>query len=467
MFWKIIQFIKEWVNKMIGKSSIKEALKVDVNISPEMANALDLWAKMYENKAPWLNKDIHSLNLASAISSEISRAVTIEMNVEVSGSARADYLALQINKIIPKLRQYIEFGCAKGGLMMKPFPNGKDIDVDFVQADQFYPISFDSNQNITSAVFADQRRIENDYYTRLEYHSITKNGYEIRNAAFKSSTKNVLGKQVPLTSVYAWKDLQEQAIITDIDRPLFAYFRFPLANNVDSAYPIGISCFARSVDLIQQADIQWSNLLWEFESGQRALYADVVAFEKKADGTLVLPNKRLYRALNGTSNVGDNPEGLFHEWTPTLREQNILAGLDAILKKIEFTCALSYGTISDPNIEVKTATELKIGKQRTYAMITDTQKALQSALDQLLYAMDVYTSVYNLAPSGIYKAVYDFDDSVIVDKEWQFQSDLRLVTGQIMSRVEFRMRNFGEDEATARQKIAEIRAEQPQEILGD
>jgi len=466
MFQQIFVWIREVIRKMLGQTDVKKALSVDVAVSEKMSTALELWSAMYENRATWLNQDIHSLNLAAAIAGEIARSATIEMGVEITGSPRADYLAKQFGRVLLKLREQVEKGAAKGGLMMKPYVQGNQIMVDYVQADLFYPVTFDANGDITACIFADQRTIGHDFYTRLEYHAMVKNGCLIRNRAFKSSTRDTLGTEVVLTSIDDWAALQPEVTITNIDKPLLAYFHYPLANNVDPTSPLGVSCYSRAVEQIEQADRQWSDLLWEFESGQRALYADVTSFEKKTDGTLVLPQKRLYRALNGTSNIGDNPDGLFKEWTPTLRETNILAGLDAILKRIEYACGLAYGTLSDPQSIDKTATEIKTSKQRTYATITDTQKALQSALEQLLYAMDVYVTIYKLAPAGKYSTAFDFDDSVIVDKDVQFSQDSRLVTMGIMGKVEFRMRNFGEDEATAKKKIAEIVAEQPEDMFG-
>lgn len=464
MFQKILQWIKEVWSKMIGQSSIKQALKVDVAISTEMSSALQLWSLMYENKAPWINVDVSSLNLPAAIAGEIARAVTIEMGVEISGSPRAEFLAEQFKNVQEKIREKVEQGCAKGGLMMKPYISGKNIIIDFVQADCFYPVAFDANGNITACIFVDQRTIAQDYYTRLEYHHMATSGYEVNNVAFKSSSRETLGNQIQLAEVADWADLQPQATITGVDKPLFAYFRYPMANNIDTKSPLGVSCYSRAVDLIKQADKQWSDFLWEFESGQRALYADVIAFQNE-NGKKVLPLKRLYRALNGSSNIGDNPEGLFHDWSPTLREQNILNGLDAILRRIEFECGLAYGTLSNPQSVDKTATELKISNQRSYATITDTQKALQNALEQLIWAMDIWATLGNLAPRGNYATAYDFDDSIVVDKDMQFQQDLRLISSRVMGRVEFRMRNLGEDEATAKKKIAEIDAEQPTDLF--
>lgn len=441
---------------MFGQSSVKQALKVDVAISAPMAEALQTWSLMYANQAEWLTTYVKSLNLAAAIAGEIARAVTIEMQVSLEGGSRANYLAEQLDPVLDKLREKVEQGCAKGGLMMKPFISGDRIAVDFVQADQFYPVSFDSSGNITGCVFADQRVVGQYYYTRLEFHTMTEEGCVIRNAAFRSTSRDMLGQAVDLSMVPEWVDIEPEALITGIERPLYAYFRYPLANNVDPASPLGVSCYSRAVELIRQADEQWSNLVWEFESGKRAIFVDVLAFGKDADGKPRLPDKRLYRTLETGSAEGE----LYHEWTPEFRDASIRSGLDAILKRIEFNCGLAYGTLSDPQSVDKTATEIKVSNQRSYATITDTQKALEDALEELLYAMDVWATLGRLAPAGSYTTVYDFDDSVIVDKDTQFQQDLRLVGQGIMGKVEFRMRNFGETEEIARARIAEIQAEQ-------
>ncbi len=470
MFQKILSFIRDWVNKMIGKQTVDKALNVDVAISTEMVNALELWTRMYENDAPWVTSSVYgsgtteetySMGLAAAIAGEIARSVTIEMEAEFSGSARATWLDEQFARVMDKLRHQVEFGCAKGGLIFKPYISGDQLAVDFVQADQFYPVAFDADGGITQVVFVDQRRKGNDWYTRLEYHNMTDQGCQIINRAFKSSNQDTLGQKVQLDSIDAWAEIEEEALITGVDKPLYAYFRYPLANNIDSDSPLGVSCYSRAVDLIKQADIQWSNLLWEFEAGKTAIFVDELAFGRDSEGRARLPHKRLYRALE----TGAVDNSLFQGWSPNLREQNILSGLDAILKRIEYATGLAYGTLSDPNTVDKTATEIKISKQRTYATIVDTQKALESALSDLLYAMDVWATIGGLAPSGGYEVAFQFDDSVVVDRDMQFQQDLRLVAQGLMSKLEFRVRNFGESEELARKALADVDAERQPMII--
>jgi len=130
-----------------------------------------------------------------------------------------------------------------------------------------------------------------------------------------------------------------------------------------------------------------------------------------------------------------------------------------VLKKIEYACGLAYGTISDPAIQVKTATEIKISRQRTYVTIVGTQKALQTALENLIYAMDAWVTIGNLAARGEYSVSMQFDDSVLVDKNAQFSQDLQLVRERLMGKVEFRMKHFNENEETARAKVIEANTE--------
>lgn len=448
---------------MIDQKDVKQALSIDIDISPKMLNELTLWAEMYENSAEWLTGDIVSMNLPAAISSEIARSVTIEMQVTLGDSARAQYLAEQFEPIMDKIRQTVEYGCAKGGLILKPYVEDEEIPIDIIQADQFYPVNFDSSGNITAAVFVDQIRKGGKYFTRLEYHDTkyiegedeSEPVYLVRNKAYRSDSREHIGTEVSLETVPDWADIADEAIIENVDHPLFAYFKYPMANNIDPDSPIGVSCYSRATDHIKEADEQWTRLMWEFESGERALYVDVMAFGKDEEGDPVLPNKRLYRTIETGSMEGD----FFQDWSPDFREAQLMAGLDDILKKIEFNCGLAFGTLSDPQSIDKTATEIKMAKQRSAATIADTQKALRKALDELFQAMNTWASTYNLGGEGDYQPNYQFDDSIIVDKESQMAQDLQMVTRQIMGKVEFRMRNFNEDEETAKEQVQKAMAE--------
>ena len=79
MFSKIKQFIGKVVSKLIYKNDIQKELNIDIGISDDMQRAIELWSLLYEDKAPWKNEEIQTLNLPSAIASEIARLVTVEI----------------------------------------------------------------------------------------------------------------------------------------------------------------------------------------------------------------------------------------------------------------------------------------------------------------------------------------------------------------------------------------------------
>lgn len=459
MFESILSALKGWWNKMLGREEVKRLTGSDPAVSDVMMQALTRWAAMYENRAPWLKDgEIFSLGLPVAIAGELARSVTIEMGVEVEGSARADYLNAELSRWLDDVRTYTEYGTALGGVIFKPYVRDDKLMIDTVRADSFYPLAFSGNGEITSVAFTDRRKVGDVYYTKLEIHTIENGVYTVRNQAYRSNSQYEIGNRVSLMVISDWAALQESSVVEGVDKLLIGYFRNPGANAIDPFSNLGVSCYSKVENLIEQADKLYSGLLWEFESGQRALYADVIAFDIRKDGSPVLPNKRLYRALAPKGTPISDSNNLFQEWTPTLREQNFINGINTLLRKIEFNCGLSYGTLSDPETVARTATEITISKQRTYATIRDTQKALKNAIDDLLQAMDTFATIYRLAPAGSYTATYQFDDSVIVDKNAQMQQDLQLLTAGVISKEEFRMRNFGEKEAVAKAAVAALQS---------
>jgi len=266
-----------------------------------------------------------------------------------------------------------------------------------------------------------------------------------------------LGHEVPLTNVPRWAGIAPEAILSGVERPLFAYFRMPFANSIDPGSPLGVSVYARATDLIKEADTQYSRMLWEFESGQRALYVDVTACKTdRRTNEPVIPFKRLMRMLS----LGGANGSYFQEWTPTLREENILRGLDSLFSRIEDACGIARGTFSQApeytSSGARTATELKIMRQRTYATILDVQTALQDALEQLVWAMDQWATRGELAPEGEYEMLFEFDDSVVVNRQEEFMERMQLVTAGVMQPWELRAWYLGEDEATAK-KATEAR----------
>lgn len=100
-------------------------------------------------------------------------------------------------------------------------------------------------------------------------------------------------------------------------------------------------------------------------------------------------------------------------------------------------------------------------KHRQYVTEASIQKSLQSALDDLIYAMNALCDLYGLAPAGEYDVSYNWGDGILDDPETRRQDmalDLQMVSAGLMNDWEYRVKWFGEDEETARKMLPAMAA---------
>ncbi len=456
MFNRFFRWLRGVMNKVLKTDETRQA-GIAIAVTDEMQQAIKDWILMYKGLSPWLATNKQSLGIPALVASEIAMMVTLEAEVNIAGSGRADWLSGQFDPIREALRLEVEYACADGGLVFKPYVDGGDIAVDYVHADDFYPTSFNSRMEITGAVFVERKRIGNSLYTRLEWHHIEDGGYVITNRAFKGTNDYDLSQDVPLTAVDEWASLEPVVTIANIDFPLFAYLRIPLGNTIDPKSPVGVSVYEKAKDVIKEADKQYQRLLWEYEGGELAIDAVEDAFDinpvtKEVQlpvgrDRLFRPNKLDPKTLSG--------ESLFKTFSPALRDESYLQGLNKLLQRIEDLCGLSRGTLSDPNDDARSATEIKVQKQRTYSTVTTIQKATQKAVEGLLRAMDALATLYRLCPAGKYTVSCVWDDSIVVDAETERQRDMAEVRDGLMQPWEYRVKWRGEDEAKAKAAVGD------------
>ena len=530
--------IRGLINKMIGRQNIEEVLRVKPSISNEMINAIELWTRMYEGRAPWLKlpteddpSTVKSLGLPQLIACEKARTALVEFESEITTpiedvrpatpnymngenigtdgkpepivathvvaenvpkgpTDRADYLNQEYGKLKDQLRVQIEYGIAKGGLVVKPYPverknsivsqqtnivTGKtepnkfdakyEIAFDFIQANEFYPLAFDSSGKMTEAAFIQRKIDKNVIYSRLEYHKLEGNTVTVINKAFKASANatkaDYLGEEIPLTEVPEWAALSSETTIGDVDRLLFAYFKMPEANTVDTHSPLGVSGFDKVKGLIEEADKQYSRLLWEFEGGELAIDIDRNALRWVEDPNNPENGKSVMNKLQSRlfRKVDLNEENTYEVFSPTLRDQSLINGLNCILMRIEDVAGLSRGTLSDVISEAKTATELKMLRVRSYETNAHIQKAIERMLKDAIYIMNVYCDLYKITQDGEYEVSFEWDDSIIADSDTELTKRMILIQNGIASKLETRMWYFGETERQAKEALMLVQQE--------
>lgn len=392
-------------------------------------------AKLLFGQCPWLNDDVISLRLEQSITREFANITLNEMTASVSN----DKLQKIFETATEDLNSELQSGLATGAMVIKPLGGDK---VQYISANAFVPIEFDARHRLVKVIFPEFKKIGDNYYTRLEYHSLDKDkGLTITNTAYVSASEGQLGREIPLVAVDEWASLPNAVTYPAMLRPAFGYFRTPIKNTIDGS-SCGVSVYANDINLIRKIDTQFGRLDWEFESGERAIHVDATAFKK--EGTEKL-NKRLYKAVD--VDLGDNE--LFKDFSPAIRQSDITDGLNTYLRRLEFSVGLAYGDLSDPDTVAKTATEILSAKNRKYNTVSAIQKQLKYCLDDLVYALAFYNS---LTTSG-YTFVCDFKDSILTDEQTERTQDIQDLSLGIMRPDEYRMKWYGEDEKTAKKNL--------------
>lgn len=475
IFSTVINKIREVFTRMFSKGTLESKINMDIAMSNEMQNHINLCKLVHENKAPWIDKKtVFSSNTGQGIVSEFARLVTIEFKSEISNN---DFLNKEYQVVIDNIRNYTQFACAEGGLVFKPYVSNGHIEVDMVRSDMFFPTSFNSRGDILGAVFIETKVVGDTTYTRLECHQLvqnnysdpSQNGYQIRNLAFKkknynqlnNTNDNQLGDEITLAEVEEWANLQPEVTIRNVGRPLFAYFRMPLANTIDSSSPLGVSVYSSIVEykgLLEQIDRQYSKILWEYEAKEAAIDIDRGLLKKDSQGNEIMPEgkERLYRQLNIDALPSKTSQ--WNIYSPEIRDSSLFNGLNKLLKRAEFLVGLAYGTLSDMEETAKTATEIKMSKQRSAQTTSDIQKAQKKALKDLGYAMSVLGQLYKLPvkPIDTEKDMdFTYGDSIVTDTDSDNNSMYLDVSGGLLKPIYYIMKKYKVSETEAKEMMAD------------
>ncbi|MBQ7040043.1 MAG: phage portal protein, partial [Clostridia bacterium] len=316
-----------------------------------------------------------------AISEELGRLSVLELESDADEDLNTCY-----QQFLSGAFRHVTSGLYHGHVIFKPYIRGDKVHVSVVTPDNFKILLWDEQQKIPVVTEFYEHRGE---FVRVETHEITNGGYIVRNRVFKKGKE-----QTVFPDVFA--GYAREVALSCVHKPLFGLF-----STAD-----GKPVFERAIPLIAEAERQFERLLWEFESGERALYVADTAFLRDFKGKPKVPDKKLYRLLSAN-------DELFRDWTPNLRDESILNGLDAIIKRIEDSCSVSRATFSDVSTSPRTATELKMAKHRTYAAVCEIQKAFCAAVEDMLYGVAVLKCLYGDRKSTEVKVNFKFGDSVL------------------------------------------------------
>lgn len=374
------------------KKEIKEKFGADILLSSTMENWIAKFYNITSGNPDWndAEDDIKSINFAGFIDDVTAGLVTLDAKIKMPDTPRGKLLQESADYVLQVLNDKVSEALGNAGIMFKP--NGKN--VDYVEPGNFAPTEKDSNGNILGCVFQDQRVIGDYTYTRLEWHrfeDIEENHlYRITNYSFKSRGGEDIGKPCELSEVSDWANLEEDIALENVEKPLYSYFKNPAPNRLDRTSPLGVPIWHNCLKELEDLDVAWGRKRGEVKDSKHITFLPESVI-RYADAH----NIKLPRWVRGMQMGGSDKENQIHEHVSTLLTEQRIKDINSTLAMISMKCGFSQGFfVLDEKTGMMTATQVEADDQETIRTVKNIRDALQSCLEDLFYAINVFTDRY-------------------------------------------------------------------------
>lgn len=300
-----------------------------------------------------------------------------------------------------------------GGLTyVKPFPVGRDrFTFTVVPRDNMLIFGKDVDGNPVDIGTAERTIAGKSYYTLLERRTIGQDGrLTIRNALYRSESRDTLGRNVPLSSVPRYEALMDEYTYPEPVGLGMAPLVCPVPNCVDGGTD-PVSVYAAAVGLIHNIDRNEAELSGEFERGKSRLIVSADMLRKRV--TDAEGNTTGFKEIKDTvfTALDDDPETTgITIFSPTLREASFLARKAEYLRNVESIIGLKRGLLSEVEALDKTATEVTSSAGDYNLTIIDFQHMWEAAVRELLVLCGKLGRMYQI--TGAHELA---EDAVAID----------------------------------------------------
>lgn len=317
--------------------------------------------------------------------------------------------------------------------------------VKFVNGTKIIPITFE-DEEITECAFTNV----NSGNTYISIHLKNDEGnYEIHNIECKGEGDNLAYVE------------EENHTVFDTGSPLpwFSIIKPNIANNIDINSPLGISVFANAIDNLKEIDLVFDSYANEFILGKKRIFINAKDW---AIDTKTGEERDVFDSNDVVLYVlpeADDGKQMITDSTQVLRVSDHILALQNQLNLFGYKCGLGTEHYKFDTQGVATATQIVSQNSEMFRNLKKQEivieDALVSVVKAMLYAINTFTQDSVKADAEI---TIKFDDSIIVDESVERTQDMLDMSAGIMTKVEYRMKWYSEDEKTATNKIEEMDA---------
>lgn len=344
------------------------------------------------------------------------------------------------------------------------------IKVKFAAADQILPLSF-TDDSIDEVAIIGQKTVRGVNYIHIELHQhsplLDEQGrpqYRISNIFV---SKNIRTNELTIADGICG----ELNLIESLDIPARMFseiWNTAKANNIQPDSPFNLPMIAGALPQLAQCDIAFNNTQQDVVLGKKRVFVqqDYLATKIKED----VDGKKTYTAVEGDElytpvpTMDEMDRQFIKEYNPTLRAEENNQIVNDALGLLSFKCGLgkSYFKLDESGqlqtaYAVKTSNaDLQFNVQRQRTVIIEVWTVFCRQIVNIANAIGYKTA--GTLPKDTDNIIVNitFDDGALRDPETERQRDLQEVNAGIMTKVEFRVKWYGESEEDAKKALESI-----------
>lgn len=327
--------------------------------------------------------------------------------------------------------------------------SGAKIKLDYVCAESIIPLSWE-NGKVIECAFTSEKVNGKDKYLYLQIHHIVNGFYDIENVLFRNTNGEC--SEVPLNTLPEMSNIPA-VVHTGSQLPQFVIDRLNIVNNYDTNLPMGIAVFANAIDQLKGVDVTYDSYVNEFILGKKRIIVKPEATKTIDDEPCFDENDLVFYVLPEDGRDGN----IIEEVDMSMRTEEHKTGMQDMLNMLSSKCGFGENHYKFDKGNISTATQVVSENSTLFRTIKKHEIILEDVLKELVRIILRMGNQYmNAGLNEDVEISVDFDDSIIEDKEADFQRDSRMLQMGILNAYEFRMKWLNEDEATAKAALPQM-----------
>ena len=398
-------------------------------------------------------QDILGINYNAIFSTKLSNYCANESNINIDGeNKRAKYLDEIAQQIWDDRKRIFNRMLGTGGVFVIPYYAKGEIQYNIVPQ---FRVSINEviGKKITSITVLSDIYIQKNGFTKDMFYRWTDYKIENGNEVIRQRYTDENGSAIAKPEI--WKDIQDEFIITNVDKITGGYFKSPIDNRQNSdnyGVPITYGCEST----IREIKDTLKQIIDEYEAKKVFIGVDYTMFKKDKNGKDILPDSPLYKKFNADS------DNMWEIFDPAFRDSAYMTRLNELYARLEKQIGTSRGILTEVETEQATATAIRKALYDTFTIVGDARVAFEKGMTDLIDGINVLANYYNITPMGEYEIDYDWSYDLLESTEETFSQLMQGHSKGVVKDVEIRQFLYPDETLDEAEKsIEEIKEDEP------